>query len=72
MGEATTIVVGCRFRLRVRLRLHSLEEVEGWVLRFGTHATVIRPPALAERIGTVGRELAQRCGAQWREKFSSF
>ena len=34
--------------LRVRLRLNNLEEVAGWVLSFGTHATVIKPKALAD------------------------
>jgi predicted DNA-binding transcriptional regulator YafY len=46
--------------LRVRLRLSSLEEVERWVLNMGTHATVIRPEGLRERLAAVGRELAER------------
>lgn len=47
--------------VRARLRLDSLEEVESWVLSMGTHATVVRPMALVERVAWVGRELAGRC-----------
>src|SRR5207244_8551308 len=43
--------------LRVRLRLTSLEEVERWVLSMGTHATVVRPKMLVERLGNIAREL---------------
>ena len=46
--------------LRVRLRLNSLEEVDGGVLSFGTHATAIGPQALRERAAKIGRELAAR------------
>jgi proteasome accessory factor B len=35
---------------QLRLRLSSLEEIEGWILSFGAHATVLQPPILAERI----------------------
>ena len=48
--------------LRVRLRLDSLEEVEKWVLSFGTHATVIRPEKLRERLFKATEELWQRYG----------
>jgi predicted DNA-binding transcriptional regulator YafY len=48
--------------LRVRVRLSSLEEVEKWVLSFGTHGTVVRPQALRERVGKIGRELAEKYG----------
>jgi predicted DNA-binding transcriptional regulator YafY len=37
-------------RLRMRMRLNSLEEVERWVLGFGDHATVIEPRALRDRL----------------------
>lgn len=47
-------------RLRVKLRLNSLEEVEGWVLGFGTHATVVGPQKLKERLCAATRELFQR------------
>jgi len=46
--------------LRMRLRLNNIEEVEKWVLSMGTHATVVRPRKLAERVGKIGRELAER------------
>jgi len=48
--------------LRVRLRLDSLEEAERWVLSLGTHATVIRPEKLRERLFKATGELWQRYG----------
>ena len=42
------------------MRLSGLEEIERSVLNWGTHATVVKPKALAERVGKIGRELAQR------------
>lgn len=42
------------------MHLSGLEEVERWVLSWGTHATVIKPDALAQRIGKVVQELAGR------------
>jgi len=45
---------------RIRMRLNSLEEIERWVLAWGTHATVIRPEALADRIRNIGQALADR------------
>lgn len=45
---------------RMRLRLSGLEEVERWVLSWGTHATVIQPKMLVERVGTIARALAGR------------
>jgi predicted DNA-binding transcriptional regulator YafY len=50
-------------RLRVRLRLNSLEEVSRWVLGFEDHATVVGPKELRERVGRINRELAERYGA---------
>jgi len=47
-------------KLRVRLRLNSLEEVERWVLSFGAHATVVQPPKLRQRIGGTAAELVTR------------
>ena len=47
-------------RLRVKFRLSSLEEVERWILGFGSHATVIEPKELRQRIGKIGRTLAER------------
>ena len=49
-------------RLRVKLRLNSLEEVEGWVLGFGTHASVIGPQKFKERLFAATQELCQRYG----------
>jgi len=46
--------------LRLRMRLNNIEEVEKWVLSLGTHATVVRPQVLRERLAAVGRELAAR------------
>ena len=34
----------------------------GWVLSFGTHATVVAPEELRGRVAAVGRELAERYG----------
>ena len=50
-------------RLRVKLELSSLEEMEKWILSFGKHATVIEPKELRERVGKIGRELAERYAA---------
>ena len=44
--------------LRLRLRLNSLEEVERWVLSWGTHAIVIQPQQLADRIQSTAAKLA--------------
>jgi hypothetical protein len=44
------------------MRLNNLEEVERWLLSFGTHATVARPRALGERLLEVGREYERRYG----------
>jgi hypothetical protein len=38
--------------------LNSLEEMEPWALSWGTHAAVVRPKALAERIRKISEELA--------------
>ena len=50
-------------RLRVTMRLNSIEEVEKWVMGFGTHATVVRPKELAERLRKTGEEFAKRYAA---------
>ena len=55
--ELTELPGGCS---RLRMRLNSIEEVERWVLSWGTHATVIRPDALRARLESTGRQLAQR------------
>lgn len=45
---------------RLQVRLNNIEEMERWVLSWGTHATVIRPIGLAERICKTVAELRQR------------
>jgi len=45
---------------RLRMRLSGLAEIERSVLSWGTHATVIRPKALAERVGKTAEELVVR------------
>jgi hypothetical protein len=42
------------------MRLSAFEEVERWVLSWGTHATVLKPEALALRVGTIVRQLTER------------
>lgn len=46
--------------LRVSMRLNNIEEVEKWVMSFGTHATAARPNALRERLSKTGAEVARR------------
>ena len=46
--------------LRVTMRLNNIEEAEKWVMGFGTHATVVRPNALRERLRKTGEEFGQR------------
>jgi predicted DNA-binding transcriptional regulator YafY len=36
-------------------------EFDAWVLGFGTHCTVIQRRELRERVGKIGKELAERC-----------
>lgn len=45
---------------QLRLRLSSLDEIEHWILRWGCHATVLRPTALAERLSRTAEELARK------------
>ena len=52
-----------RGMISLRLRLNSLEEIELWLLSFGTHATVIRPRALRERLRKAGEALVQQYAA---------
>jgi proteasome accessory factor B len=49
---------------RLSMRLNSITEMERWVLSWGTHATVIRPRALALRIAHASRELTRRYAGQ--------
>jgi predicted DNA-binding transcriptional regulator YafY len=45
---------------RMTMRLSALEEVERWVLSWGTHATVISPLALANRVRSIAAALVHR------------
>jgi len=47
---------GCQ----LQMRLDCLEEIEQWVLSWGTRATVLRPQVLANRVASTARELAAR------------
>ncbi len=46
--------------MRLSMRLSSLEEADRWVLSWGTHATVVRPAALVERIRKAASQLSER------------
>ncbi len=45
---------------RLTMRLNSIEEIDRWVLGWGTHATVVRPKAVQERIRSMAQDLLQR------------
>lgn len=45
---------------RLRMRLTELEEVKRWVLSWGTHATVIAPTQLIERLSATINQLSSR------------
>lgn len=45
---------------QLTLRLGCLEEIEQYVLSWGTHASVVGPEELRRRVGQVARELASR------------
>jgi predicted DNA-binding transcriptional regulator YafY len=45
---------------QLRMRLSCLEEIEQWVLSWGTRATVLQPTALRGRVAAVGRAIAAR------------
>jgi proteasome accessory factor B len=47
-------------RSRMTLRLNNIEEIERWVLGWGTHVTVVRPQRLADRIHKTATSLAER------------
>ncbi len=50
-------------KLRMRMRLNNLEEMERWILSWGRHATVERPKKLIIRL----REAAREVAAKYRE-----
>jgi predicted DNA-binding transcriptional regulator YafY len=45
--------------LELRLTLSSLEEIKRWVLTWSGHATVVRPPELAEAVRQSARDILQ-------------
>jgi len=45
---------------QMKLRLSGLEEIERWILSWGTHANVLRPAPLATRIHQIALHLAKR------------
>ena len=47
-------------RSRLRLRLSGLEEIEQYVLSWGTHAKVVGPPELRERVVKVAAEMVKQ------------
>jgi predicted DNA-binding transcriptional regulator YafY len=47
-------------RSQLRLRLSGLEEIEQYVLSWGTHATVAEPRELVQRVATTAQNLATR------------
>ncbi len=55
--------------LRVTLRLSNIEEVEKWVMGFGTHATVVEPEELRERLRKTGEEWAKRYGGDVKREY---
>ena len=48
------------WQLPLRMRLNSIEEAERRVLSWGTHATVVKPQALAARLCDATSELRDR------------
>jgi len=62
--ELTELAEG---RSRLRLRLNSLEEMVGWVLSWGAHATAVRPRALLERVHSGAKSVADLCAAALAE-----
>lgn len=45
---------------RFKFRLNNLEEIEGWILSHGRHATILQPKELRERIRQASVILAKR------------
>jgi len=49
---------------RLRMRLDSLEEIERWILSWGTHARVLAPAALVERVRKTARAVSGLYGGE--------
>jgi predicted DNA-binding transcriptional regulator YafY len=49
---------------RLRLRLGCLEEIEQYVMSWGTHANVVGPGELRERMARTVGELGRRYGQE--------
>jgi len=47
-------------RLRLRMRITSLNEADRWVLSWGAHVTVVEPKVLAVRLRQMALDLARR------------
>jgi predicted DNA-binding transcriptional regulator YafY len=47
-------------RARMTLRLNNIEEIERWVMSWGTHVTVVRPIRLANRVLKAASEMVKR------------
>ena len=47
---------------RIRLHLNSIEEIVGWVLSWGAHATVVGPDELLKRVRETAQAVANKCG----------
>ena len=54
--------------IRFQMRVNSLKEVERWVLSWGTHAMVLKPAALCNRVHEVVAELSARYLRQLKEE----
>jgi predicted DNA-binding transcriptional regulator YafY len=50
----------------LRMRLSGLEEIEQYVLSWGTHARVVGPPELVQRVARTARELVKQYGEAGR------
>ncbi len=56
--ESTELAEGCS---RMRFRLNNIEEMVGWVLSWGAHATVVRPRELLERVQSTAKNIFENC-----------
>ena len=54
--------------IRLEMRLNSIEEVQRWVLSWGTHAMVLKPAALCNRVHEVFAEMNARYLQQLKDE----